>query len=267
MRIDKALIVFRKDWLEIRRNWEILLPMLLVPLMFSIVLPSIITAVPGNANSTSTKNFTQNLPDNIKQEISGLDSSHSIAYVMLVLLFAPLFLIIPLMTSSVISADSFAGEKERKTTEALLATPLTDSELFIGKVLVAFLPSMAVTIFSFAVYSGITDFVFLGTGKMPLPNLSWIMMIFMLAPALSLMGIGISVLVSSKVKGFREAQQVSALTVIPVLALMFSQISGLLFLGPSLIILLSLAVFAAAVIILRIGIGIFNRESLLERIG
>ena len=57
------------------------------------------------------------------------------------------------MASSVIASDSFAGEKERKTIEALLATPLSDSELFVGKVLVAFIPAVLVTFASFAVYS------------------------------------------------------------------------------------------------------------------
>jgi ABC-type Na+ efflux pump permease subunit len=41
------------------------------------------------------------------------------------------------MVSSVLAADSFAGEKERKTLEALLYTPTTDRELFTAKLLEA----------------------------------------------------------------------------------------------------------------------------------
>ena len=38
-------------------------------------------------------------------------------------LLAPLFLIVPLMVSAVLAADAFAGEKERRTLEALLHLP------------------------------------------------------------------------------------------------------------------------------------------------
>ena len=62
----------------------------------------------------------------------------------LVYFFAPFYLILPLMVASVIAADSFAGEKERKTLEALLYTPTTDGELFLAKMLSAWTPAVAV---------------------------------------------------------------------------------------------------------------------------
>jgi len=43
MRIAKAMLVFRKDWREIRRNWEVILPIVVVPLMISVLLPVIVT--------------------------------------------------------------------------------------------------------------------------------------------------------------------------------------------------------------------------------
>ena len=47
----------------------------------------------------------------------------SVMIAMLVYLFAPMYLIVPMMVSAVIAADSFVGERERKTLEALLHTP------------------------------------------------------------------------------------------------------------------------------------------------
>ncbi len=47
MRADRVLLVFRKDWLEIRRNWEIMAPILIVPLIFSVLLPSLIMLIPA----------------------------------------------------------------------------------------------------------------------------------------------------------------------------------------------------------------------------
>ena len=68
-------------------------------------------------------------------------------------LFAPFFLIVPLMVSSILAADSLVGEKERKTLEGLLYTPLTDAELYVAKALVAMLPALALTLVSFVIYT------------------------------------------------------------------------------------------------------------------
>ena len=67
-------------------------------------------------------------------------------------MLAPMFLIIPLMVSSVIAADSFAGEKERKTMEALLYSPTTDQELFAAKLLSGWLAAIAVALVGFMLY-------------------------------------------------------------------------------------------------------------------
>jgi ABC-2 type transport system permease protein len=66
---------------------------------------------------------------------------------------APLYLLVPLVVATVIAADSFAGERERGTLEALLHTPTTDRELLTGKFLAAWLPAVTVAWAGFAVYS------------------------------------------------------------------------------------------------------------------
>ena len=147
MRIEKAMLVFRKDWREIRRNWQVILPILIMPLIISVFLPVILTAIPSlTTQETPVSGFEsliQNLPIHVQEQIAGMTETQVMIYIMALYFFAPFFLIIPLMASSVIASDSFAGEKERKTIEALLATPISDSELFLGKTLVSFILSMA----------------------------------------------------------------------------------------------------------------------------
>src|SRR4030042_6106143 len=101
-------------------------------------------------------------------------------YIMTLYFFAALFLTMPVMASSVIASDSFAGEKERKTIEALLATPISDGELFLGKVLVSFIPAMIVTIASFISYSIVVDVstFALFNGTLLLSTLEWLITIF-----------------------------------------------------------------------------------------
>ncbi len=111
--------------------------------------------------------------------------------------FAPFFLIMPLMYATVIAAESFAGERERKTIEALLYTPATDLELFLGKTLAAFIPAVVITVGSFLAYS-----VVLNAVSWPLmqriwfPLVNWYPLIFWVAPAIALLGITATVLIS-----------------------------------------------------------------------
>jgi ABC-type Na+ efflux pump permease subunit len=64
----------------------------------------------------------------------------------------------PIITASVLAADSFAGEKERKTAEALLLTPATNEELLVGKILASLIPAVLLTAIVFLIYAGIIDF-------------------------------------------------------------------------------------------------------------
>jgi ABC-2 type transport system permease protein len=279
MRFDKAKLVFGKDWLEIRRNWQVILPIVLVPLMISVFIPVVLTLIatfaPGSGVSsfggTSFGGFEtllQSLPQQVQEQLAGLTEIQTMVYVMAFYFFAPFFLIIPLMASSVIASDSFAGEKERKTIEALLATPLSDSELFLGKILVSFIPSMIITIVSFVVYTVIFDLLSFSffSGMFLLPNLNWILLIFGLAPTVALASIGLTVIISAKVKGFREAQQISVILLIPILALVFGQAAGAVVFGPLIIALLTIVFAVIAFVVFRIGVSTFKREEILAKL-
>jgi ABC-2 type transport system permease protein len=273
MRIEKAMLVFRKDWREIRRNWQVILPIVVVPLMISVFLPVLLTVIPSVATApeTSLSGFEaliQNLPNHVQEQLTGMTEIQVMIYIMALYFFAPFFLIIPLMASSVIASDSFAGEKERKTIEALLATPISDGEMFLGKTLVSFIPSMIVTIISFLMYTIVFDLLSFSifNGALLLPTLDWILLIFGLAPTVALASIGLTVMISAKVKGFREAQQISAILLIPVLALVFGQVTGAIIFGP-IVILALLGLFAIIdFAIFRIGVKLFKREEILSKL-
>ena len=273
MRLDRATLVFKKDWLEVSRNWQVILPIVIIPFMFSVLLPILIMLIPSLVTTPGTslgglEAMIQNLPKYVQDELIGMTDQQVIVYVMSLYFFAPFFLIIPLMASSVIASDSFAGEKERKTIEALLATPLSDSELFLGKILVSFIPSMIVTVVSFGIYSTVVDLISftIFNGRLLLPNLVWILLIFALAPTMALASIGLTVMISAKVKGFREAQQISAILLIPILALVFGQIMGAIIFGPIVVTAL-IGLFALVdLAVFRIGLRLFKREEILSKL-
>ena len=273
MRARNVILVFRKDWREIRRNWQVLLPIVVIPFLLTILLPTLIFVIPSMSPmpESSFEDFyiiIQNLPSQVQNELMNMTAQQVLVYVMSLYFFAPFFLIIPIMASSVLASDSFAGEKERKTVEALLATPLSDSELFLGKVLVSFFPSMIVTVISFMIYTAIVDFISfnLFDGRLLLPNLVWIMLIFGVAPTVALAVIGLTILISARVKGVREAQQISVILIIPIMILIFGQVSGAIIFGPVIVGVLIGIFILMDVIVIYFGVRLFRREEILLKL-
>ncbi|MGF3498324.1 MAG: ABC transporter permease subunit [Candidatus Methanosuratincola sp.] len=274
MRFGNAMLVFWKDWKEIRRNYQVLAPIIFVPLVFTTVLPLILVLVPSVVGMPGTAfqligPMFENLPPEVKAAVAGMGAEETMVYIFALYFFAPFFLIIPIMASSVLASDSFAGEKDRKTLEALLATPLKDVELLLGKMLVSFIPSILVTFASFAVYCVVVDLasVLHFGGEVLLPNALWMLFIFGVTPLVALAGIGVTVIISLRVKGYREAQQMSAILIAPVLALVFAEVGGAIVFGP-LMILLMIGIFALVnAIVLVLGARHFHREELLTRGG
>jgi hypothetical protein len=145
MRWNVIFAIAKKDLLEVRQNQSAWTSLLILPLILVVILPIVMGIAIGSAPSqTSTDpdviSFMANMPASISHYMEGLGENQAVLVVMLGLMFAPMFLIMPLMFSSIIGAESFAGERERKTLESLLYTPTTDAELFVGKILAAALP-------------------------------------------------------------------------------------------------------------------------------
>jgi len=267
-----VLLVFRKDWLEIRRNRAVLFPLIVVPLIFAVMLP-IVAVTPTMPFQTQVSSqgllpVLKPFPDQVKGEIAAMSGQQAIVFFMLLYLFAPVFLMIPIMASSIIASDSFAGEKERKTIEGLLATPLSDSEMLLGKMLVSFVLAFIATTASFALYSAVTDYLTIGIfgGKMLLPNELWLTLIFLLAPALAFADIGVTVLISARVKGVKEAQQISALFLIPLIATVLGQTSGSMAFDPPLVTLMISILAVSDIIIFVTAVKTFGRNQILTRL-
>ena len=273
MKMEYVILVFMKDWREIRRNWQIILPVITIPIVFSVFLPLVTLLIPylAGTSMSATQGFESlinNLPSQVQLEMAEMTEQQRTIYMIALYFFAPFFLIIPLMASSVLASDSFAGEKERKTIEALLATPISDSELFLGKTMVSFVPAMAVTTLAFVLYSVIVNAISFSVfgGRMLLPNLVWMLLIFGVAPTIALAGIGLTVIISARVKGAREAQQISALLLIPIFILLFGQASGAVVLGPLVVMALIGLFVVIDALVIYLGVRLFHREEILSRL-
>lgn len=248
-----ALVV--KDLREIFSSIAIYGPMIAIPLFFAFTLPAFTVYISKYAGPR----LASRLVGAVVTGVSAQDSLYFVRFFSVNIL-GPIFLTMPIITASVIAADSFAGEKERKTAESLLATPITNAEVLLGKLLASFLPAIVMTIFVFLIYAGVTDYLSLGAfGSAIFPNESWYLMLLN-APFLALTTIGLVVIVSSRVKGIKEAQQISTLLVLPILIIPFISVFNISSLTAGFFIGMLGVLIISAVVVITIGVKIFDRE-------
>lgn len=111
-----------------------------------------------------------------------------------------MFLIMPLFLPVLIASHAIAGEKERRTLEPLLASPVGARELMLGKTLAAVIPALGVTVLAFAVFAiGADVIAWPVLGRLLLPDASFLFAVLVLAPLLSFLGTCVSVLISARV--------------------------------------------------------------------
>ena len=143
MNFQNSKRILLKDWKTTIKNKNIILTMTLLPLLFTLGLPVIfiltaladptglINEYPGANQLISLLNIPSDYNAYLQASI-----------IMSKLMILPFFLFIPALIPTIVAADSFAGEKERKTMESIALLPISKSELILGKVLTSFIPSI-----------------------------------------------------------------------------------------------------------------------------
>ena len=265
IRKDKVKIIFLKEIKELLRNKEILVTVIIMPIVFSILIPT----------SMITLNFAeeQEIPegDQVLEIFRNLapfwDESTDLQKVSIVQanLYLAFLIMIPMMVPMAISSDSIAGEKERKTIEGLLAAPITKEEILIGKALAAAVPSIVISWIAEIIYIIFTDIVIHNImGRIILPNLFAVIMFFLLMPTQTLLSTLLMTSFSSKAKGSREALQKSGFFAMPIIFLISALIFLPLLVHPSLTHASEVIMVLLLFIILRRATKNFNRNKLLS---
>jgi ABC-2 type transport system permease protein len=176
------------------------------------------------------------------------------------------FIIIPATLPTLIASYSIVGEKNNKSLEPLFATPTTDGEILAGKILSSLIPTLATTYLAFIISVIIIDIIYTPIlGYIPLPNLTWILAIIFLAPAVCFMSILACVFISSKVKDVRAAQQLGGFVVMPIVVIMVGVISGLILLSPYMVLVIAVMIIGLDAGLFYLAKGIFNREDILVK--
>jgi ABC-type Na+ efflux pump permease subunit len=271
MNTRAILAIARKDLKVAMQNKGVVLPIVILPLILFVVMPWVMAYASSMAGTTASSlsnvdELLARMPAGLLNELSGYTQSQQLIVFSLVYMLAPMFLILPLMVSSIFAADSFAGEKERKTLEALLYSPTTDRELFTAKLLGAWTSAVAVALFSFIIYAVMVNAAgWQSIGRVFFPNWMWIALVFWVTPAVAGLGLVVMVFVSVRAQGFQDAYQTGGLVVLPVIALMVGQLSGLMYFSLGVVLLVGLVIWLLDMVLLRFASQSFRRGELMTK--
>ena len=264
--------IIRKDLKVTLQNKGVMIPLIIVPVIMFVVMPALAALIPllGDAPGASMNDMQMlldTMPPAMMDTLAGYTPMQQIVVLALVYMLAPMYLIVPLMVASVIAADSFAGEKERKTLEALLYTPTTDRELLLGKLLAAWLPAIAVGLIGFVFYAIVANVAAWPTmGAIFFPTPMWLVLAIFVAPAVAGLGLVVTVLISARAEGFQDAYQMSAVIVLPLLLLVIGQATGVMYLSTGLVVALGAVLWLLDGLLLWWGGRRFQRTALFSRL-
>ena len=264
--------IVRKDLAVVRQSRAVMIPLIVVPLVLLVALPIFIGLASGLVPGLDAglvadlEQILQRAPGRVVERLEGLEPRARLVVLALRYFIAPLYLVVPLMVASVIAADSFAGERERGTLEALLYTPTDDRELFLAKALAAWLPATGVAVgggIAYLIAANAAGWPLLG--RLFLPDAMWMGLILWVGPAVAALGLSATVWISARVSTFQEAYQLGGVLVVPIVALVVAQAAGLLYLSGAFVIVLGAVAWAIAALLLRVGWRRFTRNDLASR--
>lgn len=250
-----------KDLKESAGSSQVLAPIVIVPLVFVVVYPVGMLLGLRYMSAADVNSLFEKIPPDALPVLSGLTAQGKAAYVATAFLFAAFFLIIPTMMATILAANSFAGEKERHTLEGMLYTPASDTELVVGKIVGAVAPSIALSWVCFAIYAVIVNV--LGSpivGRQYFPTANWWVLMLLVVPAVAVFVTACVVWVSARVATYQAANSIAGLAVLPVMLLVFGQVSGVMLTGTWVFAVLGLVLALADIAFMRWIVTTFDRE-------
>lgn len=244
--LGNALIITRREVRDSFRDWRILVPIVVLTFLF----PALAQFIAGR--------FTE-FVTGFGAEIVG---ERTIPFLLMVVGFFPISI------SLVIALETFVGEKERRSLEPLFSTPLTNTELYVGKTLAAMIPPLVSS------YGGMLVYL----GGLLLGDLAWrpqamlIAQIFLLTTVQALVMVTGAVVVSSQTTSTRAANLLASFIIIPMTLIIQGE-SVIMFLAPDAdspngigaLWAIIAGMFVVVLLLLRLGNSVFNREEILGR--
>lgn len=254
--------IIKKDLKSVMDNRRMFASLLIVPLVLVVFLPSLFLIMLRFAPADpDMQKMLELLPAAMRQG----GWQQAAAGLMVNFLLPSFFLMIPVMTASIMAASAFVGEKEKQTLETLLYCPLSVRQIFRAKVMASFLLSMLVSLISFAVMLLVTElesYFLLGT--LLVPGINWLVILALVSPAISLIAVTLIVRGSAKAQTVEESQQSAVFLILPVILLVVGQTTGLMLVNGWVLLGLGIICGLIAFLMLKMCMGRFTYEMLLK---
>jgi len=233
--------VFSLTWREVSdsmRDWRIIAPIGILTLFFPVLM---------NVLTRSTQNMFYE-----RWGVAGIETRLLPLMLMVVGFF-------PASVSLVIALETFVGEKERQSLEPLLATPLSDVQLYLGKIMAAVLLPLV------AGFVGIAAYTLMLWRQDLLPSSDLLLQIILLTSAEALVMVSAAVVLSSQTTSVRAANLLASFIIIPVALLVQGESLIILYAGNHVLWYILIFLIVTNVMLVRMGLRLFNREELLGR--
>jgi uncharacterized membrane protein SpoIIM required for sporulation/ABC-type transport system involved in multi-copper enzyme maturation permease subunit len=240
--MSKTLIITRREMRDSLRDWRIVTPILLLTMIF----PALMTVTSGVAADIAV--------------VWGAGENARVILGRLVPFSLMIVGFFPISFSLVIALESFVGERERRSIEPLLSMPVSDGELYLGKLL----SSMALPLL--ASYLGIgIYYVGLIVASEYVISAEPLVLIVVLTTMEALVMVAGAVVLSSQTTSVRAANLLASFIIIPVALLLQVEAVLLFWHHYEALWAIVVALLAVDLMLIRTGMRIFNREDLLAR--
>jgi len=254
-------VVIEKEWAEGRRNKAIVWSMILIPLfLVAMVVATDYLMVRLDARGEDMDADEMPIP----AQLQHLPQFEAFLIQMNEQYMFYLF-IIPMMLPVYIAAHSIIGEKQTRTLEPLLATPISTWELLAAKTIAATLPAVLVTWIGFAVMLVGVRLVAPLTVFLYAVRPVWLLAMLFLGPLLAFLSVLTGVIVSSRVNDPRAAQQITGMFILPIVGASLVVLAGKIFVSVQMVLYAAAVTFAIDLVALYLAVKVFQRETILTR--
>ena len=252
--------IIDKEWEEIVKNRSVFWSLVLLPLILTTVFLAVFFFMHLEVVRTGTLRSNGPIPT----YLAHYEPADAVQIMILnqVLIY---FLVAPVALPIYIAAYSIIGEKQNRSLEPLLATPIHTWELLLGKSVAAVVPPVLAGWASYALFAVGTRFLVSDIVWSIIVNPLWLLALAVLSPLFGLLSVLVGVIASSRMNDPRAAQQWSALFFIPLVAIGIAMMFGVITLNIWTFVAGLLATLALDLAVLYAAIRLFQREVILTR--
>ncbi len=179
--------------------------------------------------------------------------------------FVLLLLLVPVVASMALATHAVISEKQARSLEPLLATPISTAELLAAKTLTPLLFAVLLMWTTLALYVAGIRLAAEPAVWATLLSVRALLMFGVLGPLAALAALLLSVIVSSRVNDAKSAQQLASLLILPITGAFVMQMIRFSVVASDLLIGTSVVLAILNVVLLAVGVRVFNRETILTR--